>query len=216
LKRLRRKLTLAKVMVTVLALAVLGGGTAYASTQSPVSAPQHNAAALTAAGLDGGLGLSARRGSGAIPDCPSLATPCHFEIIHFDGFFCPSFTAYGGGCNGYVNGIGPWKTSHAWIRWSDQAGSRHFIIWGKPEGSGTDWELPGWLPGSGYADFSVDRAWNDLGGFPEIFWHTENGTGAPGTQNGPLHLNFESGNLGADVYIYGYLYPGPERPARGN
>jgi hypothetical protein len=148
--------------------------------------------------------------SGDVPACPSDAPVCHFDEIHFDTSLCPSFSGYGGKCFGQVYGPAAWRTNDAYLRWGNVGGGRHVEIWGTDGGGSKKyWDLDGFVPGPGSADFSFDKGYNIRGGFPDLRWRTENG-GRAGTLDGPLNFNFDNGVLGADVYIYGYLYLRPQ------
>jgi hypothetical protein len=144
------------------------------------------------------------------PDCPQGREYCHVDI-HFDSFlYCASFTAGFGSCVGKSNGnpaftngafaedAATW-TAFGWTGSGRRLVEYQVLVLGVPIAVVT-----GQVPGPGSADFSVESAYSTL---PEPgHWVTPNLPGVrAGQPGGPLYLDFESGSIGADVYIRGYL-----------
>jgi hypothetical protein len=155
---------------------------------------------------------------GDIPECPSTEPVCHFPELHLDiSIGCPSYILrLEGDCDGRpVSGRYPWNASHGFFHWYrafhpdeirgiSYAGTRP-VGDDRTETVGT---LSGWVPGHSSDALTIDIACA-MGTNPGVVWYTPSvSTVTPGDQGGPLHLDFQGGTFGADVYIRGYLYYG--------
>lgn len=165
------------------------------------------------------VGTPAPRGGNAT-GCPSPASYAHDCVlpdIHFDDsyYYCASFTSAHGDCDGKTDikrysasDDLHWQTccTYANFHWSGQEdGPRYAALWVYDDrgGHATKAYLEGTVPGPGSNRFSVIHAWTDE--VPDK-WCTQDRAGSSaGDPGGPLKLKFDSGSLGADVYISGFL-----------
>lgn len=146
---------------------------------------------------------------GEPPPCPSTGPVCHFEEVHLDiTDFCASFTRDQFGCRGDpVSGKWPWNTSDASFEWDTASSDFRIVKYIARAGDGrTVGTLEGTSPGPNSPDYSVDRATAE--GYPGK-WYSASAGEPAGQPGGPFNLRFVNGTIGADIYIYGYLYAQP-------
>lgn len=155
--------------------------------------------------------IRARPVSGEVPACPGTGDVCKFNRMHLDiDLPCNSFKRTFGACGGSSNGgPAPWSPafgSFVWVEDPNLGGRRNVSYVAKTSVFGSEKAvLSGSVPGPGSADYTVTVAAEQ--GHPDVQWHTPNLPGVrAGQEGGPLYLDFESGVVGADIYIEGYLY----------
>jgi hypothetical protein len=150
---------------------------------------------------------TAPSGAEDFPACPSPeGDVCRVGPLHFDTGICPSFTSYGGECDGDVSGPAHWNTETATLRWSVNGlpnDVRSVRLWNtRHSAAHPGWELYGLVPGPGSGDWGVSDAWNKY-----CCPHYQSGINGPrDTPFGPIYWDFENGIIGADVYVKGYLH----------
>jgi hypothetical protein len=169
-----------------------------------------------------GRGVSVTRGThlaapgkprASWPDCPATTEYCYINL-HFDThIYCSSFTSAVGACVGSSTGTAAWAVPIVslpglWsqFQWLPAGGNFKEVQYTAVNLAVPVAILNGKVPGPGSADFYVERAYALKSPHPTLEFFTPNMRGVPAGQvGGPLHLNFEGGVIGADVYIHGYL-----------
>jgi hypothetical protein len=144
-------------------------------------------------------------------DCPSMRDDfCRFSM-HLDLTFCT--TSYGVS----VGQCAPGHTEYApagWqLPWSDlPALFAQFGWYGNPGrtiqatgiGVAPLWVISGYAPASNSNRLSVESTWV-IAHPTEIWTALDDPRFAAGEPGGPMHINYENGRVGADVYLNGYL-----------
>jgi len=163
--------------------------------------------------------IAPRASSNGVPNCPSNEAVCYFPNMHGDMVefaICPGFGRASGACSGSAEGgVPPWSPNNkALFGWQGSAtGSRSVWYYAKysvdDEHTAVAAALLGSVPSSSSANFTITDASDPHGpaDTKDTHWYTPDVAGAaPGTQGGPLYLDFENGSWGFDIYIRGFLY----------
>lgn len=163
--------------------------------------------------------IEPKAGPNGVPNCPSNEAVCNFPNMHGDMVefaICPGFGRASGSCSGSAEGgVPPWSPNNkAIFGWQGSAtGSRSVWYYAKysvdDEHTAVAAALLGSVPSSSSANFTIADASDPHGpsDTKDTHWYTPDVAGAaPGTQGGPLYLDFENGSWGFDIYIRGFLY----------
>ena len=147
-----------------------------------------------------------------IPRCPARDhSVCRLDELHLDASLCPGFTKYAGTCSGSISGPSPWWANGGDFHWSDRVGNYRTVEMSAytPQDMHVDkWRIEGAMSGPEVAEWGIEDAWNKGDGEPVLHWNAPH-AGKAGELGGPLHVDFQNGILGADIYVYGYLYRKP-------
>ena len=162
----------------------------------------------------GGFGSGFGSGSGgALPSCSpwvseSPASVCRFDQLHIDiTDQCKSFGASSDSCTGNGrSGPFPWANSIDSVVFKWSGGARRTVEYDASRDGETVGMLHGTVPDPGSSEFSIDAAFAKGDGVRDDFYTPDLPGQKPGELGGPLHLNFNNGRYGADIYIEGYLY----------
>jgi hypothetical protein len=172
--------------------------------------------------LAAGLVVLAAAGAGAssklgepVPECGRDAVQvCHIDItVHQGpptaGAVCSSFDNGSGFCVGPSHGNSSWTAPSYFPRqglgasftWKSQGSLRLVSYEANATFTILEAKIEGRVPSPGSARFDVTDAWNRGSA---VHWHS--GTvGAPGSQGGPLYIDYEHKFVGSYVHMYGFL-----------
>jgi hemolysin type calcium-binding protein len=177
-------------------------------------------------GLDhvsGGPGADVGEPKGAQPrsECPSTAPVCEFHM-HLDvSAYCPSYSK-GMSTPACIGGT-PYAPPGWFVYpmdlpglfgtfgWFDGCCYRGGIYYKETEYIATVFlpvaRLQGKVPYAASAEYTIEDAYVLTWDNPGIHFYTPDLPGVPpGSEGGPLYLNFVNGIIGADMYIDGFLY----------
>jgi len=140
------------------------------------------------------------------PACPSAGTSCYLHV-HLDSPLCVSFKQATQTCKGSSDGTSGWAqrfgvTQFSWT--TDKVGHKvvtYQVIGALNQPSA---QIQGVVPNEGSGSLVTTEAYSTAGQFPASRWYSQT-SGPPGKEGGPLHIDFAAGQIGADIYIDGWL-----------